>query len=91
MRGRLRARWRHEQQSIAQAVAVATHHSALPRQKTATAEATNNTLRSQRTSAAGDTEFCSLYEEELGDTRLDRLAGVRPQVRVAGGPAAPRR
>ena len=31
---------------------------------------------------AGDTAFFSLYEEELGDTRPDRLAGVRPQVRV---------
>ena len=30
---------------------------------------------------AGDTEFFSLYEEELGGTRPDRLAGVRPQVR----------
>ena len=27
-------------------------------------------------------EFFSLYEEELGGTRPDRLAGVRPQVRV---------
>ena len=30
---------------------------------------------------AGDTEFFSLYEEELGGTRPDRLAVVRPQVR----------
>ena len=29
-----------------------------------------------------DTEFFPLYEEELGGTRPDRLAGVRPQVRV---------
>ena len=70
---RLRAAWRHEQQSIAQAVAVATHHSALRRQKTATAEATYDALRSQTTSVAGDTEFFSLYEEELGGTRPDRL------------------
>ena len=31
---------------------------------------------------AGDTEFFSLYEEELGGTRLDRLYEVRPQERV---------
>ena len=76
---RLRAAWRHEQQS--QAVAVATHHSAPRRQKTATAEATYDALRSQTTSVAGDTEFFSLYEEELGGTRPDRLYEVRPQER----------
>ena len=63
-------------------MAVATHHSALRRQKTATAEATNDALRSQTTSVAGDTEFFSLYEEELGGTRPDRLYEVRPQDRV---------
>ena len=73
-RRRLRAAWRHEQQSIAQAVAEARHHPT--GQKTATAEDTNNALRSQKTSVAGDTKF------ELGGTRSDRLAGVRPQVRV---------
>ena len=78
---RLRAAWRHEQQSIAQAVAVATHHSALRRQKPATAEATYDAPRSQTTSVAGDTEFFSLYEEELGGTRPDRLYEVRPQAR----------
>ena len=31
---------------------------------------------------AGDTEFFSLYEEELGGTRPDRLFEVRPQDRV---------
>ena len=31
---------------------------------------------------AGDTEFFSLYEEELGGTRPDRLSEVRPQGRV---------
>ena len=73
---RLRAAWRYEQQSIAQAVAAATHHSALRRQKTATAEASYDALRSQ------NTEFFSLYEEELGGTRPDRLYEVRPQERV---------
>ena len=88
---RLRMHWRHEQLTLQMALAAAFHHSrdvgpvtcnALRSQRTARAEATNNALRSQKTSVAWDTEFFSLYEEELGGTRLDRLAGVRPQVRV---------
>ena len=74
------------------ALAAATHHSAqrgewrdlheAPRgQRTASAEATNDALRSQTTSVAGDTAFFSLYEEELGGTRPDRLYEVRPQER----------
>ena len=74
------------------ALAAATHHSAqrgewrdlheAPRgQRTASAEATYDALRSQTTSVAGDTEFFSLYEEELGGTRPDRLYEVRPQER----------
>ena len=51
------------------------------RRKTATAEATYDTLRSQTTSVAGDTEFFSLFEEELGGTRFGRLFEVRPQER----------
>ena len=51
-------------------------------QRTASAEATNDALRSQTTSVAGDTEFFSLFEEELGGTRPDRLLEVRPQGRV---------
>ena len=43
---RLRVALRHQQQSIAQAATVATHHSDLRRQKTATAESTNDALRS---------------------------------------------
>ena len=88
---RLRAQWRHEQQTVAMALTAATHHSAqrgewrdlyeAPRgQRTASAEATY-ALRSQTTSVAGDTEFFSLYEEELGGTRPDRLYEVRPQER----------
>ena len=87
---RLRAQWRHEQQTVAMALAAATHHSAqrgewrdlyeAPRgQRTASAEATYDALRSQTTSVA---EFYSLYEEELGGTRPDRLYEVRPQDRV---------
>ena len=88
---RLRMHWRHEQLTLQMALAAALHHSrdvgpvshsALRGQKTATAEATNNALRSQMTSVAGDTEFFSLYEEELGGTRPDRLFEVRPQERV---------
>ena len=73
------------------ALAAALHHSrdvgpvtynALRSQKTARAEATNNALRSQMSSVAGDTELFSLYEDELGGTRPDRLYEVRPQERV---------
>ena len=72
------------------ALAAALHHSrdvgpvtynALQSQKTARAEATCDALRSQTTSVAGNTEFFSLYEEELGGTRPDRLYEVRPQER----------
>ena len=78
---RLRAQWRHEQQTVAMALAAATHHSAQRGQRTASAEATYDALRSQTTSVAGDTEFFSLFEEELGGTRPDGLYEVRPQER----------
>ena len=67
--------------SVVMALAEARHHTALRSQKTARAEATYDALRSQTTSVAGDTEFFSLYEDELGGTRPDRLFGVRPQER----------
>ena len=38
-----------------------------------------STLWSHETSVAGDTEFFSLFEDELGGTRPDRLFEVRPQ------------
>ena len=93
---RLRSMLRHERMSVAMALAAATHHSAqrgewrdlheAPRgQRTASAEATYDALRSQTTSVAGDTEFFSLYEEELGGTRPDRLFEVRPQGRGTSG------
>ena len=72
------------------ALAAALHHSrdvgpvtynTLRSQKTARAEATNNAPRSQMSSVAGDTEFFSLFEDELGGTRPDRLYEVRPQER----------
>ena len=78
--------------TVAMALAAATQNSAqrgewrdlheAPRgQRTASAEATYDALRSQTTSVAGDTEFFSLYEEELGGTRPDLLYEVRPQER----------
>ena len=75
---RLRACLMYARMSVAMALAEANHHSAPRRQKTATAEATYDALRSQTTSVAGDTGFFSLYEEELGGTRLFE---VRPQER----------
>ena len=93
---RLRMHWRHEQLTLQMALAAALHHSrdvgpvtynALRSQKTARAEATNTAPRSQTTSVAGDTEFFSLFEEELGGTRPDRL--VRGQA-AREGPAAHR-
>ena len=72
--------------ALQMALAAALHHSrdvgpvtynALRSQKTARAEATCDAT----TSVAGDTEFFSLYEEELGGTRPDRLYEVRPQER----------
>ena len=68
--------------SVTVALAEANHHTAPRGQKIARAEATPDALQSQRTSVAGDTEFFSLCEEELGGTRPDCLAGVRPQARV---------
>ena len=88
---RLRMHWLHEQLSLQMALAAAPHHSrdvgpvsynTLRSQKTARAEATNNALRSQTTSVAGDTEFSSLYEEELSGARPPPLVEVRPQERV---------
>ena len=63
-------------------LAAALHHSrdfgpvtynALRSQKTARAEATNYAPPSQRHSVARDTEFFSLYEEELSGGRQDRV------------------
>ena len=71
---------RHEQLTLRMALEAALHHSrdvgpvtynALRRKRTARAEATNNALRSQNNSVAGDTEFFSLYEEELGSRQAE--------------------
>ena len=79
---RLRAYLKYARMSVAMALAEARHHTASRGQTTARAEATNDALRSLTTSVAGDTELFSLYEEELGGTRPDRLSEVRPQGRV---------
>ena len=79
---RFRAYLKYARMSIAMVLAEARHHTAPRGQRTARAEATNDAPRSQTTSVAGDTEFFSLYEEELGGTRPDRLYEVRPQERV---------
>ena len=79
---RLRAYLRYARMSVAMALAEANHHSAPRRPKTARAETTDDALRSQRNSVAGETELFSLYEDDLGAARPDRLAGVRPQERI---------
>ena len=44
---------------------------------------THDALRSQKTvNSKGDAELLSLFEEELGGTRVDRLSDVRSQERV---------
>ena len=68
---RLRAYLKYARMSVAMALAEARHHTAPRGQTTARAEATNDAPRSQTTSVVGDTEFFSLYEEELGNTRPD--------------------
>ena len=73
---------KYARMSVAMALAEARHHTAPRGQTTARAEATNDAPRSQTTSVAGDTEFFSLYGEELWGTRPDRLYEVRPQERV---------
>ena len=78
---RFRAYLKYARMSVAVALAEARHRTAPRGQTTARAEATYDALRSQTTSVAGDTEFFSLYEEELGGTRPDRLFEVRPQDR----------
>ena len=91
---RLRAQWRHEQQTVAMALAVATHHSAqrgqwrdlneAPRgQKTASAEAAHSAPRRPPTRAARGPELFQLFEEEPGGGRpapLSEVAGWQERV-----------
>ena len=86
---RQRAAWRHEQQSIAQALAAHTHHSAPQRQTMARAReweraAPHAHAREHPTPQAAGTEYFSLDVEDVpaAGSRPDRFAGVRPQERV---------
>ena len=70
---RLRSWWRHERMSIAAALVEATHHSA-PRSGW---PGTHDVPRGQETtSVREDPELFTLFEEELGGCRPDRLAAV---------------
>ena len=74
---RLRSWWRHEQQSVRAALAAALHHSR------DVGPGTNDAPRGQTTAReTEEPELFTLFEEELGGTRPDRLSDVRPQERV---------
>ena len=89
---RLRMHWWHDELTLQMALAAALHHSRdvgpvtynAPRsQKTARAEASKNALRSQKTSVAGGHRvLLAVRGRNRGGTRPDRLAGIRPQVRI---------
>ena len=87
---RLRAQWRHEQQTVAMALAVATHHSAqrgewrdlneAPRgQRTASAWATNVTSKER---VARDAVYFELFDEDTAGLRPGPVLDPRPQERV---------
>ena len=76
---RLRSWLRHERMTVRMELAAALHHSAF---KGAMFE-THDAPRSQKTvNSKREAELFSLFEEELGGTRPDRLSDVRPQERV---------
>ena len=90
---RLRAAWRHEQQSIAQALAAYTHHTQLAPRRQTMARAgvwVRGALHGEGPEAPTPQEPGTRYYclddndsvPELGGSRLDRLSGVRPQERV---------
>ena len=82
---RLRSWWRHEQQSIAAALATYSHHSALRGQKTARAGEEDNEMHFTATFRANPPpQAAGMDVDELpaAGTRPDRLVGVRPQERV---------
>ena len=86
---RLRAVWRHEQQSIAQALATFTHHSSRG-QRTARAGEWRSefnytaTIRKTPTPQAAGTKYFAMDVDEVpaAGSRPDRLTEVRPQERV---------
>ena len=70
---------RHERMTVRMELTAALHHSAF---KGAGFE-THDAPRSQKTvNSKRDAELFSLFEEEIGGTRPDRLSNVRPQERV---------
>ena len=76
---RLRSWLRHERMTVRMELTAALHHSAF---KGAGPE-THDAPRSQKTvNSKREAELFSLFEEELGGTRPDRLSDVRPQERV---------
>ena len=83
---RLRSWWRHEQQSIAAALATFTHHSALRGQKTARAgeeESETKYTAKFRTTPPPQPELFQLFEEEPSGLRPTGLVEPRgPQERV---------
>ena len=87
---RLRAAWRHEQQSIAQALAACSHHSAPRRQTMARArvwvrEEVHGLVPEAPTPQEPGTQHFFLDDNrvpELGGSRPDRPSDVRPQERV---------
>ena len=86
---RLRAAWRHEQQSIAQAHAVFSHHSAPRRQTMARArgwvrDGVHGHVPEEPTPQAAGTEYFSLDIDDVLAARLRPgvLAELRPQERV---------
>ena len=76
---RLRSWLRHERMTVRMELTAALHHSAF---KGAGFE-THDAPRSKKTvNSKRGAELFSLFEEELGGTRPDRLSDVRPQERV---------
>ena len=77
---------RHEQQSIAAALATFTHHPVLRGQKTSRSERrgmrTSTTRHGDRRPPPQPELFDLSVDEEPGGVRRDRLAGVRPQERI---------
>ena len=87
---RLRAAWRHEQQSIAQALAAYTHHAAPRGQSMARAggwvrDDVHGRVPGEPSPQEPGTQHFFLDDDsvpELGGSRPDRLVDVRPQERV---------
>ena len=76
---RLRSWLRHERMTVRMELTAALHHSAFR----GAGPETYDAPRSQKTvNSKREAELFSLFEEDLGGTRPDRLSDVRPQERV---------